>query len=268
MTCAFGHHSLLLDSRDHWADIIQDGRPPIVRCRCKSKRFALTLEYLFRPDGDIYQIDVVLHCSKCGAEKRPTTLEIDYSPTGTLLSSPLDPCEGPWVIPRRHSYTSFWKAADVDQALRLAGLEASRTWFAGWGETPRLIEVERASELALDALAREKTYNVLLSNADIDLTGIEPRACWKSLPLIQLHSPTIMNYSFEGTRVRAVLHYIDFAQEVLSGGTIVSQPAEFIDFAARVLRRFRAVFVSTRGPRTLDAADEFARLAPALEHRG
>jgi hypothetical protein len=27
LTCKAGHHSLLLDSRDYWIDVLQDGRP-------------------------------------------------------------------------------------------------------------------------------------------------------------------------------------------------------------------------------------------------
>ena len=263
-TCAAGHHSFLLDSRDHWADVIQDGRPPIVRCRCKANRFAVSLEYHLRPEGDVSQVDVVLRCSSCAASKRATTFEIDYSPTDSLLSSPLEPCPNPWLVARRHSYTAFWKPADFEQALRLVGLEAGHAWFAGWQETPRMVEMDHACELALEALASQKSYNVLFSNTDLDLSDTEPRDCWKSLPVIQFKAPISMNYRIEAQFVQALLHYIEFAEEVSFRGAIVSQPVEFNQFATRAVRRLRSVFVSDRGPRTLDAPGEFARVAPAL----
>ena len=58
-TCTAGHDSLLLDSRDYWAEVIQDGRPPIAKCRCKSKRFLLSLHYQFRAEGDVASVEEV-----------------------------------------------------------------------------------------------------------------------------------------------------------------------------------------------------------------
>ena len=58
-TCTAGHDSLLLDSRDYWAEVIQDGRPPITKCRCKSNRFLLSLHYQFRAEGDVASVEVV-----------------------------------------------------------------------------------------------------------------------------------------------------------------------------------------------------------------
>lgn len=116
-----------------------------------------------------------------------------------------------------------------------------------------------------EALAAERPYNVLFSNAEVDLRDAKPRACWKSLPILQLKSPMSINYpTKDGGWVNALLHYLEYAEEVAVHGAIVSQPAEFRQFAARAIDRLSAVFISTRGPRTLDAEDEYARVAPAL----
>src|SRR2546430_10598591 len=73
ITCAAGHHSLLLDSRDFWADALQDGRPKVSRCRCGGKLFQLSLEYEFRDSGDVRTIQIKPSCSSCG---RPQVLVV------------------------------------------------------------------------------------------------------------------------------------------------------------------------------------------------
>ncbi len=264
-TCTAGHDSLLLDSRDYWAEVIQDGRPPIARCRCKSNRFLLSLHYQFRADGDVASVEVVLHCSACAKEKRAATFEIDYSPTESLVSAPLEPCSNPWLVARRRTYTGLWSPADTERALRLIADGTTRIWFAGWKAPIVPVEIGRACELVLEALSAQRPYDVLLSNSEVDLRDAKPRACWKSLPILQLKSPMSINYpTKDGGWVNALLHDLEFAEEVVVHGAIVSQPAEFREFAAQAIDRLSKVFISTRGPRSLDAPDEYARVAPAL----
>lgn len=259
VTCSAGHISLLLDSRDHWIDVLQDGRPPVAKCRCKSDRFALSLRYHFRAD-EVSLIDVLLRCSACARDKHGATFEIDYAPTETLLSSPLDPCAAPWEVPRRRSYTCLWTPADVERALVLVGHETSRIWFVECDAPPRLVDVDEARARVVDALTRHRPYEVLFANSDVDLAGPKPRAWWKSFPVIQLGSPTHMHYSID---VSALLHYLEYAEQVVVEGAIVAQPRELLDFAKRVVRRLGEEFVSSRGRHTLDSPTELARVARA-----
>jgi hypothetical protein len=69
LTCPARHYSLLLDSRDHWAAILQEGRPKQVRCRCGELLFRVELAYDFRDSGEVRCVDVMLNCCSCGREK-------------------------------------------------------------------------------------------------------------------------------------------------------------------------------------------------------
>jgi hypothetical protein len=80
LTCDAGHHSLLLDSRDYWADILTDGGPKQSRCRCGGTLFRLTLEYEFRDDGEVRTVLIKPTCSDCGREQTPAWVEIKYAP--------------------------------------------------------------------------------------------------------------------------------------------------------------------------------------------
>lgn len=262
VTCSAGHISLLLDSRDHWVDVLQDGRPPVAKCRCKSDRFALSLRYHFRAD-EVSLIDVLLRCSACARDKHGATFEIDYAPTETLLSSPLDPCAAPWEVPRRRSYTCLWTPADVERALVLVGHETSRIWFVDCDAPPRLVNVDEARARVVDALTRHRPYEVLFASSQVDFSGTKPRNWWTALPVIRLGSPTHMHYRIEGGEVVAALHYLEYAEQVVVEGAIVAQPRELLDFAKRVVRRLGEEFVSSRGRHTLDSPTELARVARA-----
>lgn len=101
LTCSAGHHSLLLDGRDYWADVLQEGRPREIKCRCGGVLFRVNLAYDFREDGDVRSVDVLPRCCDCGRGRAAVSFEIDYSPTAELISKPLDPIEQPWLKARR-----------------------------------------------------------------------------------------------------------------------------------------------------------------------
>ena len=65
LTCAHEHHSLLLDSRDHWHDVVQDCKPRERRCRCGERAFEVDLTYDLRDDGDVRSVAVELCCVGC-----------------------------------------------------------------------------------------------------------------------------------------------------------------------------------------------------------
>jgi hypothetical protein len=270
LTCPAGHHALLLDSRDCWGDVIQDRRPPLLRCRCRAKRFTVTLSYAFRDDGDVRAVAVDVTCTACGKQKRAAEIEIDYGPTGTLVTAPLDPCEDPWVKARRRTFTGFWKPADIERVIRLALPEGDRTYFAGWREAALPVPVDRAVELVVSAIERERSYDLFVTNLDVAFPA-ELRDCWKALPLVHLSAPTRINCPVPGPTPRYIagsLYYLEFAEEVFRGVEVIPQPRAFVDFTATFVDRLRASFVSTRGANTLDDAEEYARLEPALRGRG
>ena len=113
LTCSVGHHSLLLDSRDYWTDVLQEDRPKEISCRGGGKLFGVELVYDFRESGDVRSVDVLPKCSNCGRAHRGTSFEIDYSPTAELLSKPLDPIEQSWLKAKQRRITAYWQPADA-----------------------------------------------------------------------------------------------------------------------------------------------------------
>src|SRR5271170_1099743 len=78
LTCPAGHHSLLLDSRDYWADVLQEGRPEQIKCLCGESLLQVDLIYDFREDGGVRCVDVSLSCCVCGRKNNGTSFEINY----------------------------------------------------------------------------------------------------------------------------------------------------------------------------------------------
>jgi hypothetical protein len=105
----------LIRHRDYWADVLLDGRPKQIRCRCGDTLFRVVLEYEFREDGEVRAVLIKPVCSSCGRERPPVWVEIKYAPTSDLISKPLDPIERPWVQPKRRQVTSLCQPADVER---------------------------------------------------------------------------------------------------------------------------------------------------------
>ena len=165
--CEAGDHSLLLDSRDYWLDVIQERRPREAKCRCGGKAFEVVLDYSFR-DGTrvVRSVGVSGRCCACATERRLADFEIDYEPTDTLVSTPLDPCEVPWVKPKRISLTALWTPGDLDRFVSHATrAEEAVLYFAGRQEKPRRCTGEQLSVLLREA----RTFDVLLTNVEIPL---------------------------------------------------------------------------------------------------
>lgn len=88
-TCERDHHALLLDSRDVWAEVIQEGRPKAVKCRCKADTFRLSFDYE-RDEERVRGAAVHATCTACGTERTVYSIEVDYEPTDELVDRPLN----------------------------------------------------------------------------------------------------------------------------------------------------------------------------------
>lgn len=89
---------LLLDSGDHWFDVIQSGYPRPTRCSCKGTAFALRFDYEYRDDGDVRTVEVRSTCSSCGKARKQMCVEIDYGGTRSLVRTPLKYCRNPKIL--------------------------------------------------------------------------------------------------------------------------------------------------------------------------
>lgn len=258
VTCVAGHHSLLLDSREYWADTLQDGRPKPSRCRCGGKLFRLNLKYEFRQSGDVRCIQIELFCTACGRGQAPTEIDIKYSPTDQLVTRPLDPIEQPWRQPKRHQMTAFWTPADAERfATHLVESlgarvfsESSPNQFTGVS----LAEIEFYPELK---------QSLLFTNLDA-ATLPQGRDPEKRSPFLRLSRPFHMLYSLtsnlNSTEKVRLLHYVNYSYEVVRGGTLEKQPAQFLTFAREASDWLSRNYVSLRGKNTADNLEEYLKV--------
>ena len=273
LTCTQGHHSLLLDSRDYWGDVIQEGRPRQTKCRCKAKVFAVTLDYAFLDNGEVSQIEASAECDACGKARRLASLEIDYEPTEALVERPLDPIADPWIKAKRFDAGGYWKIGDLLSVVSFFADEPGAVLhFAGLHEAPRALSksetidaLHAAGWHELDSTGAapgwlaehmsRKPFHLFATNQPVEFPE-NLRDCWKRIPVVQLKNPTRINCN----RGQGWMYSVRYAEDVFRDGELVPQPAEFLAFARRLIVSLRAHFASPLGPRSLHNPDEYERL--------
>jgi hypothetical protein len=245
-TCSNDHHHLLLDSRDHWLDVIQDGRPKESKCRCGQRAFSLEFAYALRDDGDVREVEVAGTCVGCKKRRALMTLEIDYSPTRALIERPLDRIDDPWKKARQVQFTAWWRPLDAI-AFSEHMMQHTRAFIERFREPPRDIS----------DVCQPLTTGTYLAIAFGDQLPAAPlRDAWRTAPVVTLSSPMTIHYS---TGI-AALYYIEWAEQVFVGADVVAQPPQFLELAARVRAFLGERFISRRGKNTCDAPEEYARL--------
>ena len=252
LTCSAGHHSLLLDSRDYWADVLQEGRPKEIKCRCGGVLFRVDLVYDFREDGDVRSVYVSPTCCDCGRERAAASFDIDYSPTAELISKPLDPIEQPWLKAKRCEITAYWQPADAERfASYLSGILEVRIYRDSNGFEECGIEaVEFYPELK---------YDLYFTNV-LGLPPLRERDPQKAAPLLRLTSP----FHIACPSGIALLHYIEYADEILQGAEIMKQPPPFLSFARQAREWLHENYLSKRGSNAADNPAEYERIVSLL----
>jgi hypothetical protein len=245
----------LLDSRDYWADVLQEGRPKEIRCQCGGPLFRVDLVYHFRDDGDVRSVDVSPTCCDCGRERTGASFEIDYSPTSELVSKPLDLIEQPWLKARRSEITAYWQPADAERfASYVSKIPGVRIYRDSNGFEECGIEVvEFYPELKCD---------LYFTNA-LELPPLRGRNPQKAAPLLRLTSP----FHIACPTGIALLHYIEYADEILHGAEVLSQPQPFSMFARQARAWLQQNYSSQRGRNTADNAAEYERIVSLLRRK-
>jgi hypothetical protein len=252
LTCSADHHSLLLDSRDYWADVLQAGRPKQTRCPCGAALFRVGLIYDLREDGDVRSVDVLLTCCECGRSQVEASFEIDYNPTGELISKPLDPIEQPWLKVKQRQITAYWQPAD---AQRFASYLVERL-------SARIYRnVSAMEECQFDSVEfyPELKHDLYFTNAS-DVTPPRLRDSQKAAPLVRLSSP----FHIACPSGIALLHYIEYSEEILNGSNITKQPQIFLSFACQAREWLKQNYISARGRDTADHPQEYTRIVSLL----
>jgi hypothetical protein len=252
VTCSAGHHSFLLDSRDYWADVLQNGRPRQIQCRCKGKLFRVELIYDFRADGDVRFVYISPICSACNRERRGVSVKINYGPTAELVSKPLDPIQRPWLRAKTREINSYWKPADAEQFARYLTENLAARMFRGDDEMQEceIHEVEFYPQLK---------YDLFFTNVE-DFAPEPGRDPHKRASLLRLTVPFHMMWP-SGL---ALLHYIQWAEELLRGTDVTKQPESFLLFAKHAREWLRQNYLNNRGANCADCPAEYERIAVHL----
>ena len=255
VTCLSAKHdSLLLDSRDYWLDLIQNGKPREIKCHCKSNAFTASLIYRVEREREaISAVDLNLRCVACGVERLGMTFEIDYEPTDQLVDQPLHPCPNPWLKPKRVSITALWKPYDLLRFGKAAlAYPESRAYLVKHGEG-QPVPVNDYTQF--EFLCTSQASEAILTNTgppSLDRT----RRGSRDHPELCVSCPTTMTYP-TGT---GHLYYIEYAKQIVQGMDVVAQPDTFLDFAEQMTIWLKEHFISTRGRNTADNPAEFSRL--------
>lgn len=262
LTCAAGHHSLLLDSREYWADVLQDGKPKMSRCRCGGTLFRVALEYEFRDDGDVSNVEIRPTCVSCGREQSAVFIEIKYSPTTELVSKPLDPIEQPWLQPKRHEITSFWQPVDAEKfASYLVQSLGARVFSEN--SPYEFTEID----LADIEFYPELKHDLLFTNVE-GVTVPRQHEPQRSSQFLHLTHPYHMVYYWptdpNPVQNLRFLHYIRYSDEVARGTVLEKQPSTFLTFTRQAREWLSQNYVSMRGKNTADNLEEYLRVKPEL----
>ena len=259
LTCVSGHHNLLLDSRDYWMDVTQDGRPKRTKCSCGNHLFRVGLVYAFRDNGDVRTIDIHLRCAACSHDIAPHQWEFKYSPTVELVTRPLDSIDDPWLRPKRIQITAYWRPADAERFVRfLAHDLAARAYV-------RRNLVEEFALTTVDEIQfqPELKRDLYFTNSP-DLIPPNVRDPQKASPILRVSSPFQIGWFAQNfhqvEQNLAHLHYIEYAEEVLVSMRRVKQPQEFLRFAHAAREWLAQNFISLRGKNTADNPDEYRRV--------
>jgi hypothetical protein len=240
----------LLDSRDYWIDLLQDGRPKLNRCQCGATLFQVDLAYEFRDNGDVRSVEV-----------SPLLIDIKYSPTTEIVSRQLDPIQDPWLRPKRRQITAYWQPADAERfATYLVESHRARIFIQ------RKYDDIEECQIGSIKFYPELDHDLFFTN----LPKIMPpriRDPQKSAPFLQLSHPFHIVLSWpriglprypEGI---GLLHYVEYSEEIAHAAAVVKQPEIFVEFARRACEWLRQNYVSERGRRTADNPDEYSRFA-------
>jgi hypothetical protein len=262
-TCmACSRNYLLLDSADHWFDVIQQGYPRTSRCSCRSESFHLRFEYEYRNDGDIQQIDAWSTCAACGKSRRAMRIEIDYSPTAKLVRRPLTYCRNLKTLYNLHELTLYATKADIIRVVHFLA-DDQRCELTGW-----LQEKNQWVQRRLDADGSKRAimsdrYQMIyampvpitIPEEEVETARKEDRF-WKRSEVIRIGSHISMVWGSRTGR----LYYVHFSNEFVERGRVTPKSAKFQRATGAFVRWLKAEFVTWRGVDCFDNPSEHMRL--------
>jgi hypothetical protein len=255
---------LLLDSEEYWFDAIQGDYPRVRKCSCGSTSFRLRCDYSYRETGDVRAVDVSTSCAACAREKHLLDMDINYSGTERLVEEPLKYCENPKVLYDLQKLTLYVKREDIARIVNFLA-ESCQCSFVGWLRiNSEWVKRALSSDEAKETVRQEADpYLMIYAHRDpVDIPDANVNSLkdedifWKRHEIIRISSPTHIGIA----GVKALLFYIDFANEFVDRQIIVRKSGGFVEMTDRLLSWLKAEFVAWRGPRCFDNPDENIRV--------
>lgn len=260
---------LLLDSENHWFDVIQGGYPKVSKCRCKSISFHIRCDYIYRDNGDVRSVDVFTTCASCKKTGKLLGLDIKYGDTDGLVTDPLKFCKNPKVLYDLQSLTLYTTRQDIADLISFLHTSHRCNFHASLLKDKRWAVQQPDVEEVKDAVLRGRKFDVpeqylwLLASArilDIPHAAVDTLEAednfWKRNEVIHISSPFQMGLGKEET----LLYYIKFSNEYVDNEVIIRKSDAFIGLTSSLLAWLKTHLVSWRGPRCFDNPDEHIRI--------
>lgn len=260
---------LLLDSEDHWFDVIQNGYPRLSRCTCKATSFRLRCDYFYRPDGDVSSINLWSTCSNCQKVRCQMTVDIDYGDTQNLVIRPLRYCKNPRVLYDLKQISLYVLRSDLARLIHFLAVERKCGFVAWLREQDKWVKhelnAEKVQEVILsdDGPLKAERYlriyampsPIAVPDRDVDTIPKEA-AFWKRQEVINISPPTHMGWGAE----KGLLFYINLSNEYVHEEAVIQKSARFRELTKSLLDWLQVQFVSWRGPLCFDNPAENIRI--------
>ncbi|HBB14930.1 MAG TPA: hypothetical protein DCZ76_11760 [Treponema sp.] len=250
----------ILDSKEHWFDVIQQKKPAKIKCKCKSNLFKGKCIYHQRDNSsDFYKIDFITTCISCGLEKKQFEIFLDYSPTEQLYENPLIFCPNPNLKYKLFRINSFWTSTDASNLVKFlsdAGLKINILYLKGKEKIFSEVNLEEAC----DIIKSNEYLKILFSINKLDekFMGDELlKEPWRKWEIIEFSSPTTIQYD---TNRRGTLYYTEYCDEYIKDNEIVSKSDGFKSITKKLTGWFSKTYYSGRGKQCADNEEEYFRL--------
>ncbi|WP_336518022.1 hypothetical protein [Pollutibacter soli] len=257
---------LILDSIDHWYDLIQEGYPKKKKCACKNEYFFVHFVYTQREStDDIGEILVETTCTNCRKISEEMSVGIDYSPTKELVENPIRFCKKPRIRYRFKELTSYWSVNNLKDFLQFIffGLKLNvYCWFWKHPENTRRFEKVSFEKTIQIITVNHKYLNFYFSTGEfeaahlIDIAGENgvylKDGIWRKNEIIQLSAPTVMlGYG--------LLYYINYCTQYLDKGNPKDKSDQFEKITNQLHVWLRENFITERGANCFDGKEAYEK---------
>jgi hypothetical protein len=260
LTDKSGGSYLILDSLHYWYDIIQNGYPKKLKCACKNEWFTVMFRYLYRDDSpDIREVQIVTTCCGCGKIAKRMSIDIDYSPTDSLVSAPIAYCEKPNIRYKFSETSSFWTEHDLERFLDFMLNELKLTAYCHYFKQPenvRVFEVlpfERASERAGRFLqvyfTHERIENAVTYEDEKGV--IIDGNLWRNREMLTFSSINIYELG--------PMYFIKYCNQYISDGDVRDKSTAFETLTARIKTWLGENFINQRGANCFDGEEGYQK---------